>query len=47
MPASDPPQRYIPCSLCPKLHLKLDDIRAADKPLHCLNGSYQKITTVT
>ena len=42
MPASDPPQRYIPCSLCPKLHLKLDDIRADDKPLHCLNGKLPK-----
>ena len=38
MPASQPPQCYIPCSLCPKLHLKLDDIRADDKPLHCFEG---------
>ena len=38
MPASKLPQRYIPCSLCPKLHLRLDDIRADDKPLHCFKG---------
>ena len=38
MPASDLPQRYIPCSLCQKLHLKLDDIRADDKPLKCFKG---------
>ena len=42
MPASDPPQRYIPCSLCSSLHLKLDDIRADDKPLHCINGKLPK-----
>ena len=38
MPASDPPQRYIPCYRCPKLHLKLDDIRKGDRPLHCVHG---------
>ena len=38
MPSSDLPQRYIPCSFCPNLHLKLDDIRANDKPLHCFQG---------
>ena len=38
MPASDLPQRFIPCSLCPKLHLRLDDIRADHKPLHCFKG---------
>ena len=38
MPSSDLPQRYIPCSFCPNLHLKLDDIRADDKPLHCFQG---------
>ena len=42
MPSSNPPQRYIPCSLCPKLHLKLDDIRADDKPLRCINGRLSK-----
>ena len=42
MPASDPPQRYIPCSLCPKLHLKLDDIRADDRPLDCFHGRLPK-----
>ena len=42
MPSSNPPQRYIPCSLCPKLHLKLDDIRADDKPLRCINGRLPK-----
>ena len=42
MPASDLPQRYIPCSLCLNLHLKLDDIRADDKPLHCHNGKVPK-----
>jgi len=36
MPASSLPQRYIPCNKCHKLlHLKLDDIRKSDKPLHC------------
>ena len=38
MPASDPPQRYIPCCLCSKLHLNLNEIRANDRPLHCFNG---------
>ena len=40
MPASDLPQRYIPCSRCPKLHnhLKLDHIRKTDKPLRCDRG---------
>ena len=42
MPASQPPQCYIPCSLCTKLHLKLDDIRAGDKPLHCFKGKLPK-----
>ena len=35
MPASNLPQRYIPCSLCPNLHIKLDDARAHDRPLRC------------
>ena len=38
MPASNLPQAFVPCSLCSDLHLKLDDIRATDKPLHCFNG---------
>jgi len=38
MPASELPQRYIPCSLCPNLHLKLDDIRANGKQLYCSHG---------
>ncbi|XP_065902538.1 uncharacterized protein [Dysidea avara] len=38
MPASAPPECYIPCSLCPNLHLKLDEIRANQKPLRCLKG---------
>ena len=38
MPSSTAPRRYIPCSLCPKLHLKLEEARADDKPLHCVNG---------
>ena len=40
MPASDLPQRYIPCGRCPKLHdhLRLDHIRKNDKPLHCDRG---------
>ena len=42
MPASDPPQRYIPCSFCPKLHLKLDDVRVDGKALHCMNGKLPK-----
>ena len=42
MPASDPPQRYIPCSLCPKLHLKLDNVRVDGKPLRCINGKLPK-----
>ena len=42
MPASDLPQRYIPCRFCPNLHLKLDDIRADDKPLHCFHGKLPK-----
>ena len=42
MPASELPQRYIPCNLCLKLHLKLDDIRADNKPLHCFNGKLPK-----
>ena len=42
MPASDLPQRYIACSLCPNLHLKLDGIRADDKPLHCAHGKLPK-----
>ena len=42
MRASDLPQRYVSCSLCPNLHLKLDDIRADDKPLHCINGKLPK-----
>ena len=37
MPASEPPQRYIPCCACPNLHLKLNDIRGNDKPLHCFH----------
>ena len=39
MPASDLPQRYIPCSFCADLHLKL---RADGKPLHCINGKLPK-----
>ena len=42
MPASDLPQRYIPCSLCPNLHLKLDDIRTDVKRLHCFYGKLSK-----
>ena len=42
MPSSDLPQRYIPCSYCPNLHLKLDDIRADDKPLRCFPGKLPK-----
>ena len=42
MPASQLPQCFIPCSLCPKLHLKLDDIRADDSPLRCINGKLPK-----
>jgi len=42
MPASHLPQRYIPCSLCPNLHLKLDDIRSDDKRLHCFKGKLPK-----
>ena len=42
MPASHIPLRYIPCSLCSNLHLKLDDSRADDKPLHCFNGKLPK-----
>ena len=38
MPASSPPECYIPCSLCPKLHLKLDEIRANQMPLCCFRG---------
>ena len=38
MPASDPPQCYVPCSQCSDLHFKLDDIRATDKPLRCFKG---------
>ena len=42
MPASQPPICYIPCSLCPSLHLELDNIRADDKPLHCSKGKLSK-----
>ena len=42
MPASQRPKCYIPCSLCPNLHLELDIIRADDKPLHCINGKLSK-----
>ena len=42
MPASQPPKCYIPCSLCPNLHLELDNIRADDKPLRCTNGKLSK-----
>jgi len=42
MPASDLPQRFIPCSLCPNLHLKLDNIRVDDKQLYCFNGKLPK-----
>ena len=38
MPASDLPQCFIPCCLCPNLHLKLKDIRGDDKPLRCFHG---------
>ena len=37
MPASQLPKYYIPCSLCPYLHLELDNIRADDMPLRCSN----------
>ena len=42
MPASDLPQRYIPCSLCPNLHIKLDNARADDRPLRCFHGKLPK-----
>ena len=42
MPASHPPLRYIPCSNCSKLHLKLDDIRESDRPLHCVHGRLEE-----
>ena len=42
MPASQLPQCFIPCGFCPKLHLKLDDIRADGKPLRCINGKLPK-----
>ena len=42
MPASDLPQRYIPCSRCHNLHLKLDSIRESDKTLHCVHGKLAK-----
>ena len=42
MPASQLPQPFIPCSLCPKFHLKLDDVRADDSPLRCINGKLPK-----
>ena len=35
MPASDLPQRYVPCCRCSDIHFKLDDIRATEKPLWC------------
>ena len=38
MPASAPPECYIPCSLCPGLHLRLDEIRAYELPLRCSKG---------
>ena len=38
MPASAPPECYIPCSLCLNLHLKLDEIRATQLPLRCSRG---------
>ena len=38
MPASELPQRYVPCSQCSNLHLRLDDIRATHKPLRCIKG---------
>ena len=42
MPAASIPRRYIPCSLCSQLHLKLDDARANNRPLHCINGKLPK-----
>ena len=42
MSSSELPQKYIPCSLCPKLHLKLDDIRTDDKRIHCIKGRLPK-----
>ena len=42
MPASDNPQCYIPCNLCPNLHLLLNDIRVSDKLFHCVNGKLLK-----
>lgn len=41
MPASDPPQCYIPCSLCSGLHINFDDLRS-DNPLHCSCGKLPK-----
>ena len=38
MPASELPQRYVPCSKCSNLHFKLDVIRATHKPLRCIKG---------
>ena len=38
MPASAPPECYIPCSKCPHLHLKLDDIRINEMQLRCSRG---------
>ncbi|XP_065894341.1 uncharacterized protein [Dysidea avara] len=38
MPASAPPECYIPCSLCPNLHIRLDEIRANEMPLRCSRG---------
>ena len=42
MPASDLPQRFIPCSKCSTLHLRLEDLRAKNKVLHCLHGKLPK-----
>ena len=42
MPSSTAPQCYIPCSLCHKLHLKLEEARADDKPLRCIKGRLPK-----
>ena len=42
MPATHPPESFIPCSLCSKLHLKLDEIKDNDKPLICSNRKLPK-----
>ena len=41
-PAADLPQCYIPCCRCSNLHLRLHDLRADDKRLHCFHGKLPK-----